>query len=224
MQSCLSQAFEAIGEGIEEASEKDPNETPEERLLEQRRSQELLGAEMAICTRRAKNCQERLNCTRGIFLPPAFPAGDPGLPPAPPLPPPPPPAWDGESARRSPILTGPWDGGRVSLMPGVDSPSCARCTIERCPDPAFACFGAAGNSAACPNGDCCEDLRRCIHDCGGYGEGDAGAVAFPACLFVCEKTRPHALQQLAALQSCAKNECAGCETFDIIESDAGASP
>jgi hypothetical protein len=177
----------------------------------------VLAAELANCTRRARNCDERLNCTRGTFIPPPpiFDAGVLAPPPDAAGPAPIPPFVGGVGSTS--VSTGaPWqDAGvpAIDLIPGVDSPSCASCAIERCPTFAYRCFSAESGGADCPAGDCCHSLRQCILECGGYS-AQATMPQFVACLSQCSVGRPHSAQELADLQRCGTDTCAGCETYD----------
>jgi hypothetical protein len=189
-----------------------------------------LALEEARCTRRATSCDERLNCLRGMTIPAHPPDVDAGAPedggveaavPEPSWKTP----WTATGA--NPLWSGPpWaDAGANSstyLVPGVDSPSCARCAIERCPTFAYQCFSAEGDAQKCPNHDCCESLRHCIVRRGGYANG-AQAEDFYHALAECEIGRPHAAQELANLQYCGEIACAGCQSFDQSRTITGTS-
>lgn len=189
----------------------------------------MLALEAARCTRRAQTCQARFDCLRGQMIGPR-PVGptDAGVRDS--SPPPPKPEWTrpyrGDDQDPA-IASLPWaeDGGtgRIELISGVDSYSCARCAVSRCPAFAYRCFAAGDDAVDCPGGDCCHSMRRCIRNCGGYDQS-AGPSEFYACLAKCEAGRPHAAQQLADLQGCAKVGCAGCEAWDSkqpLATDAG---
>lgn len=182
----------------------------------------VIAAELAKCTRRASTCAQRIECTRGLFVPPhlSYDAGAPFAPPYNADAATPPPSWTtpwrGDGPRS--LWSGaPWQNGsgepRVELIAGVDSPSCARCTIQRCPTFAYRCFSAEGDATECPSGDCCQSLRKCVERCGGYSR-QSSLAQFYSCMSQCETTRPHAAQELADLQNCAKVACEGCQAFD----------
>lgn len=188
--------------------------------------------EEARCTRRATTCQQRLDCLRGQTVAPHFPGYDAAVPvdagtDAAVVPEP---SWKTPwkpTATHDPLWGGPpWaDAGKnanIYLVPGVDSPSCARCAIERCPAFAYQCFSAENDPQKCPNSDCCESLRKCVWRRGGYAPG-VQAVDFYYDLAQCEVGRPHAAQGLANLQHCAQVACVGCQAFDKSVTIAGSS-
>lgn len=190
--------------------------------------------EEARCTRRATTCDQRLDCLRGQTIAPRVPGYDASVPvdAGADAPVAPQPSWKTPwrpTATPDPLWGGPpWaDAGKnpnVFLVPGVDSPSCARCAIERCPTFAYQCFSAENDPQDCPNADCCESLRKCVWHRGGYAPG-ARAVDFYYDVAQCEVGRPHAAQGLANLQHCAQVACTGCKAFDksvtIVGSSAG---
>jgi hypothetical protein len=191
----------------------------------------VLGTEAAACVRRASSCNEATLCLRGVTIPPqVYPTSDAGSAPMPSAPAPPP-TWKQPYVGEGPDFATtalPWadDAGTapMELIPGVDSPSCARCTAARCPRFAYRCFAAADDPTECANGDCCHSMRQCVRACGGYAR-DASPATFYRCLARCEGTRPHAAQQLADLQQCAAVACTGCEKLDrtyAYDRDAGA--
>jgi len=216
----LGEARESlVGEKDEQEEEraKKGEQLPPERA--ELRARAVAALEAARCTRRATTCQERLDCLRGKTIAARVPHVDAGVPDAE-SPPIQEPSWASEwsGAGPDPLWADPpWvdAGGKagVYLVPGVDSPSCARCAIERCASTAYLCFSASGDQQKCPGDDCCEGLRRCVARFGGYAPG-AGPVEFYNALAACEIGRPHAAQQLANLQDCAKVACAGCEQKD----------
>lgn len=145
----------------------------------------VVAAELARCTRRATNCEQRIACAKGTFIPPPmlFDAGAPLAPPPDAAGPPPTPPFIAGPGAPSVTHGAPWqDGGfpATDLIPGVDSPSCASCAIQRCPTFAYRCFSADYNSVDCPSGDCCHSLRKCILQCGGYSP-QATMTQFVAC-------------------------------------------
>lgn len=213
----LSEARETVGEENEEEESAAPVTAPEVAL---RHAMAVGALEAARCTRRATTCQERLDCLRGKTIAARAPFPDAGAEP------------DGVSPIfEEPIWAKPWEGtgpdplwagppwvdaggkANVYLVPGVDSPSCARCAIERCPGFAYLCFSAQGDSDKCSGDDCCEGLRRCVVRQGGYASS-AAPVDYYKALALCEVGRPHAAQQLADLQGCAAVACEGCEAMD----------
>lgn len=184
------------------------------------RPKDMLALEFAKCTRRATTCAERIDCSRGIFIPGhvSFDAGTPNPPfneDAGQLP-----AWSEPwkpSNKSKPLWTGaPWQHNgvpEIELMPGVDSLSCAECAVERCPTFAYRCFSAAGDATECPSGNCCHSLRKCVESCGGY-KPNATKAMFYSCMSQCDRGRPKAAQELADLQNCARVACAGCQAYD----------
>lgn len=222
MQSCVLVSFQQLEESIEGVVERRVESDAGLNANEQELSEQLVAVqalEAARCTRRALSCQQRFDCLRGVTVGQFTGALDGGAPP------------DAATVDLTPSWEVPWtasgpdplwtdppwaDAGAkasVYLVPGVDSPSCARCTIERCPTFAYQCFSAEGDSSRCPNGDCCESLRRCVERRGGYA-ATAQPVDFYKALYECEIARPHAAQELANLQGCAQVACAGCASFD----------
>ncbi len=187
-----------------------------------------LALEAARCTRRAKTCEQRFDCLRGKTIAPHIPGYDAGPPQDAGLPITEP-SWKRPwtASGKDPLWAGPpWvDAGgssKVFLVPGVDSPSCARCAMERCPTFAYLCFSAEGDAQKCPNGDCCESMRRCVVRQGGYGPA-ADPLDFYRAMTVCQAGRPHAAQQLGNLQQCAEVACAGCQNFDKHVDIAGTA-
>lgn len=223
---CTTSTFQLMTEEIEnddgEEGPADAGTGAAEKARNHRIALEAL--ETAKCTRRARTCTQRLECLRGTFVPPQLPF-DGGAPLGPPsdggtdaaAPEPP---W--APGPTSPTLTSgfPWQDAGVEagvfLVNGADSPSCAICAMERCPTFAYRCFAAEGDSVECAGGDCCQSLRRCVVDCGGY-EPEATEADYAACMAQCSRTRPTAAQELADLQNCAAATCKGCETFDKLE-------
>ena len=185
------------------------------RVLSDRGLFEFYASHMATCTRRAANCAERIDCTRHTFIPPRPPTTNP-LPPDWNTPPPAPPDWQKPWKPNAGTVrwgSTPWQSGKLDVIPAVDSPSCVRCAIERCPTFAYRCFGAQGDPVECAGGDCCDSLRMCVNACGGYGD-DATEMQFFSCMQLCSQSRPTATQELADLQNCAASACSGCEAFD----------
>lgn len=224
---CTNVAFVGLGESLDSVRQLAgaANESEED----EERARASLAAEVARCTRRALSCQERFDCLRGRMLPPKRSA-DAGVPADAPADTAPPPIWSEPYKGTSPdfaLSPPPWSPeagvGRVSMVPGVDSPSCTRCVVERCPTFAYRCFAAEGDAVDCPNGDCCESLRKCVYKCGGY-TATASPYDFYTCLAKCEVGRPSAAQQLADLQGCAAVACAGCQQYDTaatLDPEAG---
>ena len=173
-------------------------------------------ATMARCMRQARSCEEMLYCLRGGMVFSGLDSYFPLPPPEPAAPPPePPPFW------KQPFRGGadpwmdppPW-GGEIAMMP-VDSPSCTACAVQRCPDFAYLCFGALGKEEDCPGGNCCQGLRQCIHDCGGY-EPFTTMLRFDLCMHRCKEKHPLGVQQLVDLQHCGDVACQGCEALDQL--------
>lgn len=224
VENCVIASSVTINEELAEVREES-----EERLgsptfpFSDTQLQSFYALQMANCVRRSTNCQQRIDCTRRTFI---------SSSPVTTLPfpddwktPPSRPAfyekeWQGDG-ERWPWANPPWDGEEVHSIPGVDSPSCVRCAMQRCPTFAFRCFGADGDTAECPEGDCCDSLRQCVRECGGYAEG-ATSARFVLCMDECAQDRPHAPQQLADLQHCAETTCKDCEKFD--EAKLGTLP
>jgi hypothetical protein len=214
----------AVGEILEHGSEgaNEDKAPPSAAVGEQILSAKALLA--ARCTRNATTCGDMLGCLRGRYslrpLPDFIPAAS-AQPPPDAGPPPTLPSWATPWDGRGPdpaLDRGPWDGG-VMMMP-TDSPACTSCTLQRCPTFAYYCFGAAGNDKDCPGGDCCQGLRQCIFECGGY-DPMVTIAKFDRCATRCRENRPSAAQQLADLLHCGDVACAGCENFDRT---AGGSP
>ena len=214
--SCTGWARLELQEHLEE-KEGEEEEEGEENEKEEKLNKELVfqSSMVARCTRQARGCSQQLFCLRGGHVPTPLP--DFVTIPAPTPPPPPPapaPTWTipyaGEG--KDPWFDLPPWKGQVAIMPG-DSPSCTACAIQRCPDFAYYCMGALGNETDCPAGDCCQGLRQCILECGGY-EPFVHIARFDRCVAVCSQGRPHALQQLVNLQQCGDVACNGCTDFD----------
>src|SRR5262249_234638 len=90
----------------------------------------ILALEMAKCTRRASTCEQRFECTRGLYIPAQIvgDAGPPFAPPSPPIVPPPPWSRPWQPGERP---EGVWTGFSTQPHPGVpltppaDSPTSA---------------------------------------------------------------------------------------------------
>jgi hypothetical protein len=225
LRGCASWAKLELEEHLEEEEKGEPKDDDKEAEKQQRATKLLIQASMvARCTRHATSCDQELFCLRGGYITNPLPDFL-TIPPAKPPPPPPTPAptwsipYHGEG--KDPWVDPPPWKGKVSMMPG-DSPSCTACAIQRCPDFAYYCMGALGNEADCPGGDCCQGLRECVRDCGGY-EPYARVWRFDMCMHRCQWTRPNAVQQLVNLQHCGDVACDGCSTFDKkVSTDQGA--
>lgn len=194
----------------EEASEGESATTPE-----RRRERVAEAAMLAGCTRAARSCAVMAECFRGVqAIPPAFDQLEELVKKAPKTPyvaPAAPPFWktpyQGEGA--DPLVTAtPW--GKPIVLEGLDVPACARCAVNRCPTFAYYCYGAATDPSDCPGGDCCQALRRCVRDCGGY-DAYVSLEEHDACFDSCASGRPNGVQQLADLQQCGDEACTGCQ-------------
>jgi hypothetical protein len=184
--------------------------------------------QIADCLTEAESCEDQARCGRGEGVAPWLKVDGGTIPPnfdfGQALPKPWEKPWDGTGTNH--VWKGPPWGGEVALIAGVDSVACAQCAIQRCPTMAYFCFGAADSTVDCPGGDCCQSLRACTEECGGY-RPQATPAEFQSCVNGCAVSRPHALQQLWNLQDCGEIACAGCETHDrqsVSTEDGGIDP
>lgn len=210
LDSCIGGALEEM-EADEEGERKDGGDEKEEEAKMTVRS--LL---LSQCTRSAISCTEMQSCFRGATLfPPAARYVLETATPHPFTPPKPPPTWTIPYANEGedPTVTGtPW--GAPVVLEGLDVPACAKCAVNRCPTFAYYCYGAAADPADCPNGDCCQTLRRCVRDCGGFDKY-VTIEQHDMCMDKCAASRPKGIQQLVDLQNCGNKACTGCEDPSI---------
>jgi hypothetical protein len=209
--TCIGVAYESVRETVHENRHKATGDFEAWRA----RVTGIMAFEVAACTRRAANCEERFSCSRAEIVPPRIPDIDLGNPPAEPLPPPVQPErpWQNETASIGRKVAK-WDEGGAAINPMTDSASCSLCAIERCRDKAFWCFGAEDQAGACDDGNCCQNFRRCMESCGGDYAVTGSIEDQLACAALCEQGRPDALRQLDELETCVRQRCSGCQALD----------